>query len=250
MDKRELDFDLIDQYREGTLSDKQRNEIEQQLKEDPEFAVEFNRHILIVDGIKISGRKALKQKLDTWDRELGEMDTEPDRHKIKPAFRWYNMAAVIAFFILAGIVINAILPSTNERIVADFYQPYEYISQTTLGEKIDENAIEEIFDFYDQKEYTKTIQLLNALDVSKQTVLSDFILANSYQAIGEFSDAILLFEKIGKGKTIYSSGAKWYLSLCYLSNQNKEMAITILTELAESQSSYAKKATEVLEELN
>lgn len=250
MDKREIDFDLVDQYREGSLTDKQRTEIERQLKENPEFAAEFDRHNLMIDGIRFSGRKTLKRKLDAWDLELDEVSDEPERHKIKPAFRWYSIAAAIAFFILAGMVINAILPSSNERIVADVYQPYEYIPQTTRGEKGDENANEEIFEYYDHKEYAKTIELLAVLDESQQTVLSDFIFANSYQAIGDYSEAILLYEKIAEGNTIYSSSAKWYLSLCHLSQQNTELAKSLLLELAESKSSYSEKAKEVLEELD
>jgi len=249
MDKHQNEIDLFDQYTDGILNKDLSTSVEERLSSDREFAAGFEEYKLLTDGIKYSGRKKLLQKVKSWDKQIVEF---PDQdHSGKSRFiRWYYFAAAISFFIIASAIIYSSFKTNYETIVANNYMPYTYIPETTRGDKIDANSMENIFTFYDQGEYVQTIQMINKLDAAERSELSDYILANAYQATGKFDEAIVIYGEIANMESIYSSGSKWYLALCYLSKKDLNKAVPLLENLQQSKTSYAPKAKSVLEELN
>jgi tetratricopeptide (TPR) repeat protein len=109
--------------------------------------------------------------------------------------------------------------------------------------------MEKIYTLYNQGDYAQTIQLINKLDKAQRNEETDFILANAYQAVNNYGEAIVMYEKIANSESLYARGAKWYMALCYLSLEKPNEARAILEKLQNTKSSYAEKAKELLEEI-
>ena len=107
-----------------------------------------------------------------------------------------------------------------------------------------------IFDYYDRGEYSEAIRLIDKISKAERSDLMQFLLANSYQALGEFNHAIPEYKGIISSNSAYIQGAKWYLALCYLSEQKPEEAKVLLNELSVSKSSYAPKSIKLLEDID
>lgn len=249
MDKHQKEIDLFDQYIAGALDREMKEEMEKRLSSDLEFKANFEEYKLITDGIKYSGRKKLHEKVKTWDKELLELPNNnlTTRNRF---IKWYAIAAVLTFFIIASGIIYSSLSTNYDSMVAQYYQPYKYIPETTRGEKIDQNPIELVFILYDRGEFQQVIQKINQLDAAQRTIVSDYILANAYQAIEKIDDAIPLYKKIADSENAYTTGSKWYLALCYLSKNNLSEATPLLEQLKETKTSYAPKAKMLLDELS
>ncbi|NJN26204.1 MAG: tetratricopeptide repeat protein [Cyclobacteriaceae bacterium] len=210
--------------------------------------MDFEEYKILADGIKYSGRNELLKKMQDWDEQCAELP----RYKGKTEMlnpRWLAVAATVAFFIVAGISIYSYLDSGYDNLVTSYYQPYNYIPETTRSAGAEENSIEHIFTHYDRGEYVQTIQLINGLPGERKNELTDYILANAYQAVGKYDSAIGIFDKIIADQSVYAAGARWYLALCYLSIEQKQKALPLLEELKASNSSYAQKAGALWEDL-
>jgi tetratricopeptide (TPR) repeat protein len=243
-------IELIDLYLGNKLDPDERRKFEQDLVDRPEMAEELKGHKLMIDGIRLHGRKILLNKIRAWDEEMGssgESDISPTK---TVAFRWYYAAAAVVILILSIFTLIDPLGDGYEGIVAQHYQPYVYISELKRGEPKTVDPSQLIFDYYDRGEYQETIKLINGIAEADRSDLMQFLLANSYQALDEFKDAIPVYEKIINSNSAYIQGAKWYLALCYLSEQKPDEARTLLDELTVSKSSYAPKSAKLLEELD
>ena len=91
--------------------------------------------------------------------------------------------------------------------------------------------------------------MIDKLEDDQKTEQVNFIIANAYQANANYFEAIKLYEQIINSGSIYESGSKWYLALCYLSVKHAERATPLLEELKESATSYSPKAKKLLDEL-
>lgn len=249
MNKQKNNMELIDQYLKDHLSPEDREDFEDHLKNDPEFRQGFEQHKTLVDGIKLHGRKTLRNKMKGWDDEMIALNDGINNGKKLHSFRWYYAAAAITFLIVSLAIIYSNLDSGYEKVLAAHYQPYIYIPDAQRGEGRASDPNESIFMSYDRGEYKQTITSINEIDEADRTDIMNFLLANSYQAEKEYQNAIQVYEKIIESKSFYLSGAQWYVSLCYLSINQPDKAVPILNELKNSNSSYAPKSKELLMEL-
>ena len=243
------EIELIEQYLEGALEIEQKKLIEEKISNDKNYKVDVEQYKLLIDGIRYSGRKKLHTKLKKWDVELSD-DTDVTNNKISIMhFKWYYAAASIAIFMVAGFLIYNNLNSGYDSIVANHYEPYNYIPETNRGSVNDKNSIEEIFDYYDRGEYAQALQIIQNLDATSKTERVNFIFANVLQAMKNYEEAIPVYGQIIQTGSIYTNGSKWYLALCYLSMEKVEKARPLLEELKLSNSSYTPKAKSLLKDL-
>ncbi len=243
-------IEKFDQYLQELLEEDQREDFEKKLENDAELKKDFLRHQVLVDGIKLHGRKALLDEMKSWDNEIKSIGFEPTEEKSISFFKWYYAAAAISIILVTIAVLYSSLNTGYDRIVASHYQPYTYISDIQRGEAIEENPTDKIFQYYDQGNYQQTVQLINEVPESQRSELMSFIQANAYQAMEDYERAIPIFDSIADSNSVYAFGSKWYLSLCYLSVDQPDKAVTLLNELKATNSSFAPKAEKLLNDLD
>lgn len=249
MSKPQNEIDLIEQYLEGSLDEEKKQLIEKKISKDENFAEEIEQHKLLIDGLKYSERRKLYEKLKTWDLELSNDFELKPKHMIRQPTNWYYGIASIILFISISLLIYSNFYSGYDNLVADYYNPYTYIPGINRGEAIADNSLDHIFKYYDRGDYIQTIQLIDQLEDDQKTEQLNFILANAYQANTNYYYAIKVYEQIINTGSIYVTGSKWYLALCYLSVKHVEQATILLEELKGSATSYSPKAKNLLEDL-
>ena len=243
-------IELIEQYLDGELDVAGKRNVEQMILDDKEFEQIFSNTRSLIDGIKYSARRDLKSKVGEWEDELSlDIDSQVSSRKIW-SMKWYYIAASIAIILVSNILIFNNLNSGFSSIIEDYYTPYNYIPTTTRGGENATNSFELIFENYDQGQYDKVIEMVYKTDASVRTNEINYLLANSYQASGDFDAAIKIYKELLNTDTQYKRGSQWYLALCYLSKENKDLAIPILKELSASNTSKSVMAQEILEKLN
>ncbi len=250
MSTNENDIELLDQFINGQLDATKRNEVSKRLEQDLEFARELNQLKLMVDCVRISGRKRLLDEIKQWDEDIEDDIEEPEKIRNLGVFRWYYAAASVVVFMVAGFLIYSNINFGYDNIVADVYEPYNYISPTSRGGDVQKNQLSQFFMYYDRAEYTQAIQLWEEVDDAQKTDDAEFYLANAYQAEKRYSEASDIYKKLIKSENKYKMASIWYLALCYLSLDNPEQANDLLVELENENSSYSPKATDLLSRLN
>lgn len=250
MSKNEKNIELLDQFINGQLDTTERNEVSKRLEQDLEFAKELDQLKLMVDCIRISGRKKLLDEIKHWDEDLPDVIEEPDKVKKLAVFRWYYAAASIVLFMVAGFLIYSNINFGYEKIVAEVYEPYDYTPSAQRGGEVQKNSLSQFFNYYDLEEYASVIQLWVEIDEAEKTVEAEFFLANAYQAEKRFLEASVIFRKLVKRDNSNKMASMWYLALCYLSLDNPEQARELLDELENKKSSYSPKAQKLLVRLN
>ena len=242
-------MDLIDKYLEKSLSPDDEKTFEQELTNDPEMMQEMQSYKLLVDGIRLGGRKNLKRMMSEWHEQSDETDDIHGVGQNRFSFRWYYAAAAILVLMVSVFVIVKNIGEDQYDIVARHYQPFVFMPEQTRGETaIVESA--QIFHYYERGEYLKVIESINQTGLSGKSDITQFMLANSYQALDKFEEAISIYESIINANSDYLLGAKWYLSLCYLSVDKSAEAKIILGDLINSSSSFAFKAETLLSDLD
>lgn len=242
-------IDKIEGYLEGNLDDSEIKVVEESLANDKEFQQTFESYKYLVDGIKYTGRKELHERIKLWDSELPDEINLPAADTKPGSFRWYAIAASIVFLVIAGIVISVNFDRGYQGLVADYYEPHDFLPPTVRGENDIENAVEMIYNNYEFKKYSKVIESINQLETAQQTDEIKFLLANAYQATGDYDAAIPIFKKLVNSENGYSTDAQWYIALCLLSKKEADEAIPILEALSNSNTSRESDARSILEEL-
>lgn len=250
MKKYQGSIEEIEHYLQGMLNEEGQVKFEESIANDKDLAEKVETYKLLIDGIKYSSRKDLKEKLDTWDQDLPSHleghETVTNRRRIS----WYYIAATISFFVIASALVYMNIDTGFQGVVAKHYKVYEHPSTGVRGDADAKKSLNAVVKYYDLGQYEKTIEIANQLELGQRTTEIDFILANAYMAINSIEEASVLFEEISTSDGMYKNASKWYLALCYLSNENPDQALLLLNELKNSTSSYSDNAVKLLRDLN
>lgn len=241
-------LEILDKYLEKSIGPEEEKLFEKELRDDPELKQELLSHKLLVDGIRFHGRKSLKREMSRWDSQLDENPEESIDQPVIRSFRWYYAAAAVIILIVSVVVIMQNIDSGQDNIVASHYEPFVFMPEQTRSEA-HEPEFAQLFQYYEHVEYLKTIELINQIEVSERPDIVRFMHANALQAVDNFDEAIPIYESLVKSNSDYLTGAKWYLSLCYLSVNRTSEAKEILADLSQVSSSYANKALKLLNDL-
>lgn len=242
-------LDTIEKYLDNQLNSSEKEKFEEELLKDTELKEEVRQHRLMIDGIKLHGRKMLLDKTKEWDRELGAI---PDNHFVQSttnSFKWYYLAAAISLIIVSVFVIYSRMNEGFDRVVAAHYEPYNYIPDIRRSDDSELNDLDEIYQNYELGRYAQVIDLINLKDESEMTDMLSFLQANAYQATGETQKAITAFVDLVNSDSIYATASKWYLALCFLSEKQPEKAMPLIMELKSGNNSYKLKAERLLSDL-
>jgi len=210
------EFDiLLDAELAKSSSDKS----EKAIPQDSPLYLEYEQHKLMVSAIRSAGRKDLLRAIKGWDNEMAAL-TKARTMAIRSV--WYYAAASVAVLLTFSWL--WIGYSDSDNLVAQHYEPYSYVSETTRGDLGDAKD-SEIEKAYLQGEYQKVIDKVTSIDVASRTLKIDFLYANACQATGSVKQAIPVFERIAAIESPYTVASQWYLALCHLSEKDADKAI-------------------------
>lgn len=243
----EKDIDIIENYLAGKLPAEDRKEVENRLLTDQEFAqrVEIFKTLPhLVSSSSYDFRNELEDIYQEYQQENKASNTV--------SRRTFMMAASIALLIsIIGILIW-LLPASltpREMYAAHFTVPADNI--TVRNEQAIAPALQSAMKAYNEQAYSEAAaQFETILQNDADNVPVLFYSGVSYLVLEETEKAVQHLQKaVQMNDTTYKLTATWYLGLAYLQQGNIAPAQEVFSSLKESGSSYAKRAEDILQQL-
>jgi len=224
---------LIDYYLKGELGDKKQEE--------------FEEHYFTCDSCFLN----LKIKEKILNKEISIKNNEKNKLIsliLKPAMVF---AAVLIIFVSVLFINNNNTKHFNKNfinIVNNEEIPI-YMIKEQRGEFKEDKTFEKAIEFFEKKEYLKSLNLLNK--VENQNLKINFLKAICYLKLMKPKKAIKEFDKIIKTMhPSYYDEALYYKSLALLIMNKKEEAKKILNQLKRMFSPYALKSEIIIKKIN
>ncbi|MCK5104935.1 MAG: hypothetical protein KAR17_19065, partial [Cyclobacteriaceae bacterium] len=264
MNKRNLHIDLIEKYLDNNLDMKEVELFQKTLENDEEFVRELNDMELLIDGIKkTASLTTIEEKLERFETSMKLMENEDDeKANSKPIFFDFNhikkyswaIAASISLVMVTSITLfNINTTPSNQKLYADYFEPFENHGTKRGTSEKGKNHWKMALFYYDIAEYEKALENFNNVNSNKGAInYPSFPLykGNTLMMLDKHDEAKRIFLQMLEDDDGMIIQAKWFLSMCYLYENNTEKLLPLLTEISEIHaSSYSKKAQEILNQI-
>ncbi len=246
MELTDKDIEQLTALWEGSLSDNDRQDLENRLQSDTNFRKNAQEMHLYTEGLTVIRQRQMRQRLQDLDATLPPLDSPSSTNWLKMIL----MALVVA---LAAFGIWRYMAKEDEPVIsgpiAAVFEPYPALG-ITMGD--DDKTIRlEALKMYAKKDYQNAIPLLNkAFDIEKDSLLL-FYKGIAYIGNGESLKAIPVFESLQTSTTLPIDTVVWFLALAYFETNQKEKAVILLKNVANTEGGkYKAKANELIEKMN
>lgn len=244
----ENDIALVEKYFDDELNAAEMQHFTERMQSDESFKILVEQEKALITAIRFQGM--------TDDLQyLRKLESTLDASKVVPLHapstkKWYfAAAAAIALIVVLAKVFIAPAPSSEELFQA-YYKPYPNLFEPTVRGDVKATKRTEAFQAYEQGDYKKASLMFRELLKEKEESGILLLLGNCNLILGNVEEAKQNFTTLNSDFDELDIQAKWFLGLCYLKSGDVERAKTMLTELGQTEISYANKAKELLEKLN
>lgn len=164
------------------------------------------------------------------------------------------IAAAIAILLAIGFLLKYIIftpSSINEKIFMTYYQAYPNTLQ--VRSIVESNTIYEALQYYDNKEYFKSIALFTEIEKNnpEYALIASFFKGIACIEIADYKNAIQALSKVSQtSNNSYTGASHWYLSLTWIKLNNLAKAKEHLKWLIENDRYYSSKAKKILNEIS
>jgi tetratricopeptide (TPR) repeat protein len=244
-------YDRIEAYLEKTMSEKDLQAFEQEIKQDSGLAKELASHRHTRKVLAVDRRSSLMRELQD-----AENSATPEEAPVRTLLNWKPFMAVAAVLLLLLAWALFLRPEagTDPTLLAS--EAFEaYPATGTLmgdGSSPEKDAYAEGIAAYDERDYILAIEKLELVPQDDPRYgASRLYLGNVYLALVEPDKAIEVLEAAQKaGDANLREAIQWYLGLAYLSDGNEKMGRSLLENLATTSTDiYGEKAKELLGEM-
>lgn len=163
-----------------------------------------------------------------------------------------RLAYVVATFFLVGIVSVLYLgrETANEKLFAEYYQPYPNIASSVRGE-LSEGKLQGALQQYDAGDFNAALKLLQEiLAAEPENTMANFYAGVCYLKLEKPSLAIAGLQKvIAANDARLAEPAEWYLALAYVQENDLLNARATLNEIIAESGAYKEQAVKLLEHL-
>lgn len=233
----ELDYQYIDDFLKGKLSERENQQIEHHLKTHP---LDAEMVANVADALQEGRTVDELAKLEGVFRK--NMGTQ---RKVRKPFIW-SAAASIVLLLASGLWFVTNNTGSPTDLFGEYYKPYEDMV-TTRGVDSPMEAME----YYNKGEFAKAEELYANLVSQNSNKL-----INVYYALSQFEnnrpkEALKTFGEIlnDQSASDYYELSHWYSAMIYLSLNDAENAKKQLQLVKGRSSVYTQKAKEILESL-
>ena len=232
---------LLEKYFEQSLTLAEKQEFEQLLTEDEDFAADFILQKKIKRAITLNEREALKQTLTSFEKEKNSKSL---------ASKWLYAAA--CFILIVGFALwFSLQQNANEKLYETYYQTYPNIVAPTVRGTQTQEIKSTAFSAYDNGEYKLASELFDQIYTTEHTDFALFYKALSLMELKQYESAKESFKQFDfKKNNSFTIYFKWYLALAELQTDDKENAIIHLKELSKTENPMQDMAIKLLADLN
>jgi tetratricopeptide (TPR) repeat protein len=248
-------IDLIERYLYDDLTQEELEEFNDLLKEDAEFNKLFYEMDHLLDGIRRSAKKTtVEEKLARLEEALplSKVSDERISHPVEIFIKTYKaaIAASLSLLIVSAIILTNLNSNySSDELFDQYFKVYDSGGGVERGksdlEKLQVAKIE-----YEKGNYEMAVNIFEQIDITEENRIEIWLHAgNAYLKLNDVNKAIDNFKSIINAKSGFEEYAKWYLSLCYLKNDDLEHARPLLQEIKESGRGKYMEADEILSKL-
>ncbi len=163
-------------------------------------------------------------------------------------FRWLAVAASVLVLATGAFFVFTQSGADPQALFTQYYKPYHDVV-TTKSIQNDQNLLNGLF-YYNTGEYRQAIiHFTNGLKLNPNDPDLLFYLAGSHLALGDFGQAIAIYELLHTTSSGYQSPVKWYLALSYLAGNKTVEARALLKSISDEGGFYAEDAEKILRKL-
>ena len=264
MNKHNLHIDLIEKYLENSLDKEEVELFNTTLENDEEFVRDLNDMEVLIAGIKKAAAKtSIEEKLERFHQSNKKTE---ETHEKKTIIRYLSferinrfhatIAASIAILLVASVTFFNINPTpSHQKLYTQYYAPFENYGNKRSADIQAQNYWQLALAYYDYEKYDSALVYFERMQASnfKGTIkYPSFSLykGNTLMKLGRHDEAAVIFQKMMDRDDGMVMHAKWYLSMCYLYENNPDKLLPLLEEIAEVKASaYHDKAQEIINQL-
>lgn len=164
---------------------------------------------------------------------------------------WKYAAVVACLVLVSSVVLLHKSKMTNEEIISKYYTSYEGISASRSQKTVVNDDYSRALEYYNVHDYRNAaIYFGKVLSNDPKYIESTMYYGVSKYEESNYPEAVQKFKTVvGDGDNLYIEDAQWYLALCYLQTDEKDMAVRQLNLIKRSESVYSKQAGKILRKL-
>ena len=230
--------ELIEKYFAKSLSNEEKSLFDQLMQTNDTFREQVVYEEEVQRAITLNERQALKKKLQSFETK------KPKRNYTI----WY---AAASFAVMLGIGYWTFSNQVDTNAVyEEYYQSYPNVVAPTVRGENSTDIKSEAFYSYDSGDYAKALTLFSKLYDTEKEDYSLFYKSLSLMELKRFDEALSSFEQFDLQKNNgFTPYVKWYKALTLIKLEQKEKAVVLLKELANSTNPMQKMAKELVAEL-
>ena len=222
-------LELIEDYSEGLLSEKEAQVFEERLKTDSRLNALYEKFREAQQLLEISAGNILKEKL----KKMNPSQKETEGRVVPMTKILWAVAAVMLVLFLTISYQNLKNQFSNQALLEEYTTAYA--TGPVRGES-EVDSWTKAAQAFASKDYQAAMAGFGEVsDSSARYIEAQFYLGNAAILSGDYARAIPAFEKVIVNKDIrYGAAAEWYLVVAYLGeekeSQAKELAMKIFED--------------------
>jgi TolA-binding protein len=245
------DIDLIQRYLDRSLTDIEKANLEERLKNEPVLKTMYLEHQQLIKGIRYSYLQTKLQQLRALENTLPQLAAEKKGKRVWLVTYWKQAAAIaatVAFFAIGFVLWNR--PATPQELYAEHFKVYPNVFEPITRGEVNPSTRMEAFAAYEAGNYSQAAALFTNLLAEKEEAGMLMLLGNCNLVLGNTAEARSQFIRLINDFDDLDNQAKWYLGLSYLKDGDVKTAQLIFQELSNSEYSYAARAKKLLNKID
>ena len=235
--------DYIEEYLNHKLSQEEREQFDEKLKSDKDFASEVEEYTMLFNSFDEIQARELLLRFANIEQEL-----EGGKEKQFGFPVYLKWAATVAVLAVLSLVVYLNTNKSDKDLFLAYYTPYPNVERPVSRSEASGDAV---WQLYENGEYKAAYQQFEkALIIDNQDLASKFYLGICALELNWPKIAEEAFTKVASDKEgAYFEQAQWYLALTYLKAGNQDATIQGLEEIITTNSGYSERARALLGEL-
>lgn len=233
----EEQYQQIERYVSGQLSEQEKEALEQQLQNDPELQKALNEHKQAAQAVRAAAFEEQKSRIRQLDQQRGGQN-------------WKRMLQIAAAAAVLLIPLSYFLwrsPATSQ-LAMEYLEPYPD-RITVMGS---EQSLNEAMQAYNTKDYETALSLLKRIETADRTPLLELYQAICLLELEKCEPAQELLNPLANSEESVQEAANWYRILALVQCEQEAEASEALQALLgnENQRYNRSKAAELLDQLS
>jgi TolA-binding protein len=229
------------------MDEAEKDRFRKEIKGNNKLKKEFEFRLKTDEILKKQDVLNLRHK---WRSITGSRDTPIVEHRNPWHATLKYAAAAVVLIAVAGISLLSRRDGKN-AIIEKYYKAYEATSSLRSARAPENTDFRTALEYYDNHDYKNAaVYFDSVLEKTPGDMQSALLKGISDFETGNFPESEKSFIKvINDNNNLYIDHARWYLSLCYIKNDDRTKAAEELTLIKKSKSLYSRDAGKILKSL-